>query len=75
MGFSFLHGGPAVYGISPAIKHVLFGGTPETATIMIEDCADWDIRSTIQYDFCHLQKNINYGLGIKQMLLIQSDLQ
>lgn len=48
MGHSFIHGGPCVSGISPAIIHVLFGGSPETATVQIEDCPDIDIRSTIQ---------------------------
>ncbi|KAL3967128.1 G2/M phase-specific E3 ubiquitin-protein ligase [Sarotherodon galilaeus] len=48
MGHSFIHGGPCVSGISPAIIHVLFGGSPETATVQIEDCHDIDIRSTIQ---------------------------
>lgn len=47
MGHSFIHGGPCVSGISPAIIHVLFGGSPETATVQIEDCPDIDIRSTI----------------------------
>lgn len=48
MGHSFIHGGPCVSGLSPAIIHVLFGGSPETATIQVEDCPDLDIRSTIQ---------------------------
>lgn len=45
---SFIHGGPCVSGISPAIIHVLFGGSPETATVQIIDCPDVDKRSTIQ---------------------------
>lgn len=48
MGHSFIHVGPCVSGISPAIIHVLFGGSRETATIQIEDCPDIDIHSTIQ---------------------------
>ena len=48
IGHSFLHDGPCVAGISPAILHVLFGGTPETATIVLEDCSDVDVRTTIQ---------------------------
>ncbi|KAK1172655.1 hypothetical protein AOXY_G5289 [Acipenser oxyrinchus oxyrinchus] len=48
IGHSFLHGGPCLSGMSPAIIHVLFGGTPETATIQLEDCPDLDLRSTIQ---------------------------
>ncbi|MGH0154001.1 UNVERIFIED_CONTAM: hypothetical protein FKN15_028249 [Acipenser sinensis] len=48
IGHSFLHGGPCLSGISPAIIHVLFGGTPKTATIQLEDFPDLDLRSTIQ---------------------------
>lgn len=48
MGHSFIHGGPCVSGISPAIIHVLFVGSPETVTVQIEDCPDIDIHSTIQ---------------------------
>ncbi|XP_034061739.1 uncharacterized protein LOC117539615 [Gymnodraco acuticeps] len=48
MGHSFLHSGPCISGLSPAITHVLFGGSPETTTIQIEDCPDIDIRTTIQ---------------------------
>ncbi|KAK1891877.1 G2/M phase-specific E3 ubiquitin-protein ligase [Dissostichus eleginoides] len=47
MGHSFLHSGPCISGLSPAITHVLFGGSPETTTIQIEDCPDIDIRTTI----------------------------
>ncbi|XP_023813581.1 uncharacterized protein LOC105358285 [Oryzias latipes] len=48
MGHAFLHGGPCLSGISPAIIHVLFGGSPETVTVQIKDCPDIDIRTTIQ---------------------------
>ncbi len=48
LGHSFLHGGPSLAGVSPAIVHVLLGGSPQTATITIEDVADIDIRETIQ---------------------------
>ncbi|XP_057186592.1 uncharacterized protein LOC130552377 isoform X1 [Triplophysa rosa] len=48
IGHSFLHGGPCLTGLSPAIVHVLFGGSPETATIDILDCADVDIRQIIK---------------------------
>ncbi|XP_059360283.1 uncharacterized protein LOC132098138 isoform X1 [Carassius carassius] len=48
IGHSFLHGGPSLAGVSPAIVHVLLGGSPQTATITIEDVADIDIRETIQ---------------------------
>ncbi|XP_076730217.1 uncharacterized protein LOC143416174 [Maylandia zebra] len=48
MGHSFIHGGPCVSGISPAIIHVLFGGSPETATVQIEDCPDIDFVSNLR---------------------------
>ncbi|XP_039648983.1 uncharacterized protein LOC120554262 [Perca fluviatilis] len=48
IGHSFLHGGPPLTGVSPAILHVLLGGSRETATIMLEDVADIDIRETIE---------------------------
>ncbi|XP_049453300.1 uncharacterized protein LOC125901610 [Epinephelus fuscoguttatus] len=48
IGHSFLHDGPCLGGLSPAIVHVLFGGSPEEATIDIKDCADLDIRETIK---------------------------
>ncbi|XP_046906509.1 uncharacterized protein LOC124488078 [Hypomesus transpacificus] len=48
MGHSFLHNGPCLAGLSLAIIHVLFGGSPDTTTIQIEDCPDIDIRNTIQ---------------------------
>ncbi|XP_072554187.1 uncharacterized protein [Paramormyrops kingsleyae] len=45
---SFLHGGPGLPGLSPAVVHVLTGGTPETATLKLEDCPDLDVRDTLQ---------------------------
>ncbi|XP_061663156.1 uncharacterized protein LOC133493618 isoform X2 [Syngnathoides biaculeatus] len=47
IGHSFLHGGPRLSGLSPALVHVLLGGSPETATVTLEDCPDLDIRETI----------------------------
>ncbi|XP_032431527.1 uncharacterized protein LOC116727944 isoform X1 [Xiphophorus hellerii] len=47
IGHAFLHGGPRLSGLSPAVIHVLFGGSPETATVTLEDCPDLDIRETI----------------------------
>ncbi|XP_029987475.1 uncharacterized protein LOC115417888 [Sphaeramia orbicularis] len=47
LGHSFLHGGPCLSGFSPAVVHVLLGGSPETATVTLEDCPDLDIRETI----------------------------
>ncbi|XP_038149496.1 uncharacterized protein LOC119788870 isoform X2 [Cyprinodon tularosa] len=48
IGHSFLHGGPPLTGISPAILHVLLGGSTETAPIVLEDVAYIDIRETIE---------------------------
>ncbi|XP_029970390.1 G2/M phase-specific E3 ubiquitin-protein ligase-like [Salarias fasciatus] len=48
VGHSFLHGGPCLSGLSPAVVHVLLGGSPETATVTPEDCPDLDIRETIK---------------------------
>ncbi|XP_034095626.1 uncharacterized protein LOC117561984 isoform X4 [Gymnodraco acuticeps] len=48
IGHSFLHDGPCLGGLSPAVLHVLFGGSPEEATIDIKDCVDLDIRETIK---------------------------
>nr|XP_029132010.1 G2/M phase-specific E3 ubiquitin-protein ligase-like isoform X3 [Labrus bergylta] len=44
---SFLHDGPHVTGLSPAVIHVLFNGDPEMATIVVEDCPDLHIRSIV----------------------------
>lgn len=48
LAHSFLHDGPPVTGLSPAVIHVLFNGDPEMATIVTEDCPDLHIRSIIQ---------------------------
>ncbi|KAK1896922.1 G2/M phase-specific E3 ubiquitin-protein ligase [Dissostichus eleginoides] len=47
-GHSFVHGGPCLSGLSPAVVHVLLGGSPETATVTLEDCPDLNIRATIR---------------------------
>ncbi|KAL0970154.1 hypothetical protein UPYG_G00238040 [Umbra pygmaea] len=47
VGHAFLHGGPALSGISSAVVDVLFGASPETTTITLEDCPDIDQRLTI----------------------------
>lgn len=47
IGHCFLHGGPALTGLSPAIVHILCGGTAETAIIEINDCPDIDLREKI----------------------------
>ncbi len=51
IGHSFLHGGPRLAGVSQAIVHVLLGGSPETATVQIDDCPVHDIRETIKLVF------------------------
>lgn len=56
LGHSFLHGGPCLSGLSPAVVHVLLGGSPETATVTLEDCPDLDIRETIRL-VCLIKKN------------------
>uniref|UniRef100_A0AAV2MJG4 Uncharacterized protein n=1 Tax=Knipowitschia caucasica TaxID=637954 RepID=A0AAV2MJG4_KNICA len=48
LAHSFLHDGPNITGLSPAVIHVLFNGDPETATVVTEDCPDLHIRSIIQ---------------------------
>lgn len=57
IGHSFLHGGPRLSGLSPAVIHVLLGGSPETATITLEDCPDLDIRETISTVCPPIHKN------------------
>ncbi|KAF3856918.1 hypothetical protein F7725_017641 [Dissostichus mawsoni] len=48
MGHSFIHGGPCLSGLCPAVIHVLLGGNMDTATIQLEDIADLDIRQTVE---------------------------
>lgn len=48
IGHSFLHGGPSFPGLSPAIIHVVFGGSLETTPVTIQDCPDLDIRDTMK---------------------------
>nr|XP_046267505.1 uncharacterized protein LOC124071110 [Scatophagus argus] len=48
LGHGFLHNGPVVTGLSPAVIHVLFNGDPEMATVAIEDCPDLHIRDIIK---------------------------
>ena len=47
IGHCFLHGGPAMTGLSPAIVHILCGGTAETAIIEMTDCPDIDVWEKI----------------------------
>ncbi|KAJ8250871.1 hypothetical protein GJAV_G00214170 [Gymnothorax javanicus] len=48
IGHCFLHGGPTLTGLSPAIIQILCGGTAETAIIEINDCPDIDLREKIK---------------------------
>lgn len=48
LAHTFLHDGPKVTGLSPAVIHVLFNGDPEMATVVTEDCPDLHIRSIIK---------------------------
>ncbi|KAK0143541.1 hypothetical protein N1851_018377 [Merluccius polli] len=62
IGHAFLHSGPRLTGLSPAVLHVLAGGTPQTATIVLEDITDIDVRNTITplYEVCE-RENANIG--------------
>lgn len=48
IGHSFLHHGPSFPGLSPAIIHILFGGSLETTPLTIQDCPDLDVRDTVK---------------------------
>ncbi|XP_062847590.1 uncharacterized protein LOC134310012 isoform X2 [Trichomycterus rosablanca] len=48
IGHCFLHGGPALSGLSPAVIHLLSGGKAETAVVEICDCPDLDLRERIK---------------------------
>lgn len=55
LAHTFLHDGPHVTGLSPAVIHVLFNGDPEMATVVTEDCPDLHIRSIIKL-VCNIKK-------------------
>lgn len=48
LAHSFLHNGPHVARLSPAVVHVLFNGDAETATVVTEYCPDLHIRDIIK---------------------------
>lgn len=48
IGHAFVHNGPSFPGLSPAIIHVLFGGSPETAPVTLRDCPDLDVREIVE---------------------------
>ncbi|XP_077958260.1 uncharacterized protein LOC120817910 isoform X2 [Gasterosteus aculeatus] len=65
LAHTFLHDGPHVTGLSPAVIHVLFNGDPEMATVVVEDCPDLHIRSIIEL-LCNLKETLpckKYCLG------------
>lgn len=47
IGHSFIHGGPRLHGLSPAVIHVLLGGSPVTVTVTLEDCPILEIISVL----------------------------
>ncbi|KAM8830232.1 uncharacterized protein ACB058_018585 isoform 1-T2 [Synchiropus picturatus] len=48
MGHSFLHSGPSFPGLSPAVVHILFGGSLDTTPVSILDCPDLDVRDAVK---------------------------
>ncbi|CAL8340062.1 unnamed protein product [Boreogadus saida] len=55
-------------GLSPAVLHVLAGGTPQTATIALEDINDIDVRETIGpvYEVCESNNGNLTTLSVEQ---------
>lgn len=47
IGHCFLHEGPPLSGLSPAVVHVISGGSAETAVVQISDCPDFDLCQKI----------------------------
>ncbi|CAL8403794.1 unnamed protein product [Boreogadus saida] len=68
IGHAFLHSGPRLTGLSPAVLHVLAGGTPQTATIALEDINDIDVRETIGplYEVCESNNGNLTTLSVEQ---------
>lgn len=62
LAHSFLHDGPQISGISPAIVHVLLNGEPETATVVVEDCPDLHFRAIIELVW-NIKNNLRYRKG------------
>lgn len=48
IGHSFLHCGPSFPGLSPAIIHILFGGSLGTCPVTLQDCPDLEIRDVLK---------------------------
>ncbi|KAK0131094.1 G2/M phase-specific E3 ubiquitin-protein ligase [Merluccius polli] len=68
IGHAFLHSGPRLTGLSPAVLHVLAGGTPQTATIALEDITDIGVRETIGplYEVCESNNGNLTTLSVEQ---------
>ncbi|KAL6487606.1 hypothetical protein MHYP_G00042320 [Metynnis hypsauchen] len=67
---SFLHSGLLLAGLSPAIIHVLLGGSPQTATILLEDVVDTDIRETLQLVLTQTSRQIKQlRQGLKESMM------
>ncbi|KAF4082139.1 hypothetical protein AMELA_G00148180 [Ameiurus melas] len=60
LGLSFLHGGSCHAGLSRTFVHVLFLGSHDTATLLLEDCPDIDVQETINLP------NVQYPLDEDQ---------
>ncbi|KAL7380716.1 hypothetical protein ABVT39_022730 [Epinephelus coioides] len=70
IGHCFLNGGPALTGLSPAIVHVLCGGTPETALMKINDCPDLDLREKITLVIGRTMKQVKQiTKGLKETMV------
>ncbi|KAL7404672.1 hypothetical protein ABVT39_017955 [Epinephelus coioides] len=70
IGHCFLNGGPALTGLSPAIVHILCGGTPETALIKINDCPDLDLREKITLVIGRTMKQVKQiRKGLKETMV------
>ncbi|KAK5614382.1 hypothetical protein CRENBAI_000622 [Crenichthys baileyi] len=70
IGHCFLHGGPPLTGLSPAIVHILCGGTPETAIVEINDCPDIDLREKITLVIGRVMRQIKQiRKGLKDTML------
>lgn len=67
---AFLHDGPLVTGLSPAVIHVLFNGDPEMATVVTEDCPDLHIRKIIKLVIGRTMRHIKQlRKGLKDVMV------
>ncbi len=63
IGHCFLHGGPPLSGLSPAVVHVISGGSAETAVVQMSDCPDFDLRQKIMLVYI-LHLDIYFGTAV-----------